>query len=112
MSNAEVSRAMVRAFQEQDAELARSLLADGFTFTSPQDDHLDAERWMEICFPTAGHFSSHELTDLVESGEDVVLLRYEYVTGEGTRWANAERHVIRDGRISEVQVYFGGELPA
>jgi hypothetical protein len=109
MSNAEISRSMMRAFQEQDADLARSLLADDFTFTSPQDDHLDAAGWFEKCFPTPGHFLSHQLTDLGESG-DVVLLRYEYALEDGTTWANAERHVIRDGKIADVQVYFGGKL--
>jgi len=109
MSNADVSRSMMLAFQTQDAELARSLLADDYTFTSPQDDHLDAAQWFEKCFPTADHFAGHELTDVVESG-DTVLLRYEYALDDGTRWANAERHVIRDGKIAEVQVYFGGQL--
>jgi ketosteroid isomerase-like protein len=109
MSHADVSRSLMRAFQEQDADLARSLLAPDFTFTSPQDDHLDVAEWFEKCFPTAGHFTGHDLTDVVESGE-TVLLRYEYTIDDGTTWANAERHVIRGGKIADVQVYFGGKL--
>lgn len=109
MANADVSRSMIRAFQEQDADLARSLLTDDYTFTSPQDDHLSRDEWFEKCFPTADHFTAQNLTDVVESG-DAVLLRYEYTIDDGTTWANAERHVIRDGKIAEVQVYFGGKL--
>lgn len=99
----------MRAFREQDATLAISLIADNFTFTSPQDDHLDRETWLQRCFPTADHFDSPVTTlQLVEVG-GVVLHRYEYSVN-GRTYRNVEATRVQDGLVHEVEVYFGGAV--
>ncbi len=68
----------MRAFREQDERLALALVADDFTFTSPQDDHLDRDTWLKRCFPTVDHFDAPATTlQIVEVG-GIVLHRYEY----------------------------------
>jgi ketosteroid isomerase-like protein len=107
MSNTDIVRRSFEAFRAQDRETALRLLADDYVFTSPQDDHVDKATYMERCFPTADRFVSQELLDLVESGDDVFVL-YEYELETGDRHRNAEVITVRDGRIVETQVFFGG----
>ncbi|MHA7143751.1 nuclear transport factor 2 family protein [Arthrobacter sp. TmT3-37] len=105
----ETVRRFVRAFQEQDRAAAESLMADGFDFTSPQDDHLDKDAWLERCFPSADHFDRPAVTlQLTEVG-GVVLHRYEYDV-DGRTYRNVEASRVRDGLVHEVEVYFGGAV--
>ncbi len=98
-------------YRAQDEAAARSMVAPDFHFTSPRDDHLDVERYFEICFPTVEHFASQTMMEAAEVG-DTVLVRYEYeVTGGGGRFRNVEALTIDDaGLVREVEVYFGGEV--
>jgi ketosteroid isomerase-like protein len=104
-------RAVFRAYLAGDREAAERLLADGFVFTSPRDDHIDRAAWFERCFPTAGRFTSYELLDVVDVGGGRVFARYEYGLGSGERYRNAEFLTVRDGRLTETEVFFGGRVP-
>ena len=110
MSNSDVVRSLMTAFQKQDREAAERLVADDFHFTSPQDDHIDRAAWFETCFPTAGHFVDHTLMQVVEVDDTTVLTRYEYEVDDGTRYRNVEASTVVDGRVAEVEVYFGGAV--
>jgi hypothetical protein len=75
----------------------------------PESDHLDKTTWLQRCFPTADHFDQPDRTlQLVEVG-GVVLHRYECLV-DGRRWRNTEATTVRDGRVVEVEVYFGGAI--
>ena len=101
--NADTVRAFFRSFLAQDRAAAERLVAGEFVFTSPQDDHIDRAAFFERCFPTAGHFVSHELLAVVPTdGDD------EYELEGGRRHRNAEVITVRDGRVTESQVFFGG----
>ncbi|MGH8879484.1 MAG: nuclear transport factor 2 family protein [Stackebrandtia sp.] len=110
MSNTDVVRAMFANFQAQDVEAAKRMLAADFVFTSPQDDHIDKAAYLERCFPTADHFVCQDLLDVVDAGGGV-FVRYEYELADGKRYRNAEHITVRDGKVLEVEVYFGGEFP-
>jgi ketosteroid isomerase-like protein len=115
MSNDEANIATVRAlfdaYRVQDRDRADELLAPEFVFTSPQDDRIDKAEFFARCFPTADRFLRHELVELVPSanGADVFVL-YEYQPADGDRYRNVEVITVRDGRITETQVFFGGRL--
>ena len=51
MSNIDTVRASMDAYRNQDLEAATRLLAKDFTFTSPQDDHVDKSAYLERWFP-------------------------------------------------------------
>lgn len=112
MKNSRVVQLMRAAFQDQNRAAAEDLLADGFVFTSPQDDRIDKATYLEVCFPTSGHFTEQVLMELLDVGEHTVISRYEYGITDGTRYRNVEAATVVDGRITEVEVYFGGEVPA
>lgn len=108
MSNTEVVRRMFAAYLAGDEATGRELLAGGFTFTSPQDDHIDRDAFMERCFPTAARVAWQELLHVVDDGGDGVFVLYEYELKEGGRHRNTEHIVVRDGRLVETNVFFGG----
>ena len=99
----------MRAFHEQDRSAAEALMSDDFVFTSPQDDHIDKAAWLERCFPSADHFDSPGSTLEIVEVDGIVLHRYEYAV-EGVRYRNAEALRVEDGRVREVEVYFGGRV--
>ncbi|MGH1563217.1 nuclear transport factor 2 family protein [Mumia sp. DW29H23] len=104
------ARQMFDAYRAQDRETAEELLAPDFVFTSPQDDHIDRAAYFARCFPTADRFTRQELLHVVEVGGGDVLMVYEYDVRDGGTFRNAELVTIDDGRLTEVQVFFGGAV--
>ena len=99
-----------RLYREQDQEGAWPLYSEDFTFTSPQDDHIDKAAFFERCFPTAGRFTAQELLAVTPAGDDLVFAYYEYELPTGARHRNVEAITVRDSLIREVQVFFGGRV--
>jgi ketosteroid isomerase-like protein len=110
MSNTDVVRAAFDAYRAQDRDAAEALIADDFVFTSPQDDSIDKTAFMERCFPTADRFVSQDIVELVDAGSGGVFVLYEYELTTGKRHRNTEYSIVRDGRLVETQVYFGGRF--
>jgi ketosteroid isomerase-like protein len=111
MTNVDVVRASFASFMAQDRAAAEAVIADDFVFTSPQDDHIDRTAWFERCFPSAPRFRTQDLLEVVPGEGDDVFVLYEYELVDGGRFRNAEVHTVRDGRIVEAQVFFGGAAP-
>jgi ketosteroid isomerase-like protein len=109
-SNAETVRAFFASYLAQDRAAAERLVAEEFVFTSPQDDHIDRAAFFDRCFPTADHFKEHELLAVVPAGDDDVFVLYEYELEDGQRYRNAEVITVRDGEVTESQVFFGGRF--
>lgn len=84
------------------------LPADDFVVTSPLDDHIGKDAFFERCFPTAHRLRSQNILDTVPTEGDQVFVRCEYQLTTGERHRNVEVLTVRDGRITEAQVYFGG----
>jgi ketosteroid isomerase-like protein len=109
-SNVSVVEEAFAAYRAQDRERALTLYADSFVFTSPQDDHIDKDAFFERCFPTADRFAEQRLLHVTAADEELVLVHYEYELESGERYRNVEAITVRDGRIQEVQVFFGGRV--
>jgi ketosteroid isomerase-like protein len=99
-----------RLYREQDEAAARPLYAEDFTFTSPQDDHIDKAAFFERCFPTASRMTEQRLLHVTPVDDEVVFAYYEYVLATGARHRNVEAITVRDNQIHEVQVFFGGRV--
>lgn len=108
-SRTNIVRASFAAYLAQDRDAADRLLAADLVFTSPQDDHIDKAAYLERCFPTTDRLVSQEILQLVDAGGGVFLM-YEYELTTGERYRNTEFITVRDGRIVEIQVFFGGRL--
>lgn len=110
MVNTDIVRAVFDAYVAQDRDTADRLIAEDFAFTSPQDDHIGKAAYLERCFPTADRLRSQEIVELTAAGEDGVFIMYEYELKTGERHRNAEFITVRNGRLAEVQVFFGGRV--
>ncbi|MER5400966.1 nuclear transport factor 2 family protein [Streptomyces sp. NPDC002599] len=108
-SPAHIVEAAFRYYRSQDRDAALPLYADGFSFTSPQDDHIDKAAFFERCFPTADRFKEQRLLHVTPANEELVFAYYEYELGTGGRHRNVEAITVRDGLIQEVEVFFGGK---
>ena len=108
--NADTVRAFYASYLAQDRAAAERLVAEEFVFTSPQDDHIDRAAFFDRCFPTADRFKEHELLTVVPAGDDDVFVLYEYELEDGQRYRNAEVITVRDGKVTESQVFFGGRF--
>jgi ketosteroid isomerase-like protein len=109
--NPETVRAIFDAYLHRDRDAADRLLADDFVFTSPQDDHIDKATFFERCFPTADRFTTQEMIYVVPAGDHDVFAMYEYELKEsGERYRNVEVLTVRDDRVVETQVFFGGQV--
>jgi ketosteroid isomerase-like protein len=109
-SPAAIVETAFRHYRSQDRAAAFPLYADDFTFTSPQDDHIDKAAFFERCFPTADRFREQRLLHVVPADGDLVLVHYEYELTTGGRYRNVEAITVRDGLIRDVRVFFGGKV--
>jgi uncharacterized protein DUF4440 len=109
-AEAEVVRACMESYIAQDRERAEQLIADDYRFTSPQDDHIDKAAFFARCFPTAERLRSQEILAVVPAGGEDVFILYEYELKTGERHRNVEVATVRNGRLTETQVFFGGRV--
>lgn len=110
MERTDIVRAAFAAYLAHDRAAAEPLYAEEFTFTSPQDDHIDRAAFFERCFPTADRLVEQRMLSVRPGDGDDVFVLYEYELKTGDRHRNTEVITVRDGRIVEVQVFFGGRV--
>jgi ketosteroid isomerase-like protein len=103
---AELLQRLFAAFMAGDREVAETLLADGFTFTSPYDDAIDKATYFERCWPNSGRLKSQEIERIAVEG-DVAFVLYHCVTVDGRSFRNTEFFTFDGDRISSVDVFFG-----
>ncbi len=99
-------RDCLTAWKTNDRALLEGLLAEDFTFTSPQDDHLSRAEFWRVCWANSQMIHAYDILNLVENEGDV-LIRYECELTDGKRFRNMEHFTIRAGKIAAVEVYFG-----
>lgn len=104
----EIVERYFQAYLQQDRATAERLTGPEFVFTSPQDDHIDRAAFFERCFPTSSRLRSQQLLRIAAATAHDVFVMYEYELLAGGRFRNAELITIRDGRLTESQVFFGG----
>lgn len=108
--DADVARALFAAYLTGDTAAADRLVDAEFVFTSPRDDRIDRAEYFRRCFPTADRFVSHELRQVVPTADGDVFALYEYELHDGSRYRNCEVLTVRDRRVTQASVFFGGRV--
>ncbi len=67
--NEKIVKEYYTAFEKKDWNLMEQILADGFTFTSPLDDHISLKAFKERCWPNAYKIKRMDLNKMVISGD-------------------------------------------
>jgi ketosteroid isomerase-like protein len=94
------------AYEKKDWNQLTSLLADGFVFNSPLDDHIDLNTYKERCWPNAVNIKRFDIEKLVVDGDDA-FVTYNGWTNDGRLFRNTEYFRFQDGKIKENACYFG-----
>jgi ketosteroid isomerase-like protein len=102
----DVVRAYFGAYENADRAVAETLLADDFTFTSPNDDAIDRATYFERCWPDSDSHREQDIENIVVQGDNA-FVTYRCATDNGKSFRNTEFLTFRGERISSVNVYFG-----
>jgi len=106
-SASELARRLYATFIAGDRPAMEALLADDFTFTSPQDDHIDKSEYFVRCWPHRDQLRNLQIETLFAE-ENAAFVRYSAErVADGVRFRNTEYVVCEGGRVKSVEVYFG-----
>ena len=101
-----VVRAYCGAYQTENREVAEALLADEFSFTSPNDDAIDKATYFERCWPDGDARDEQRIESILVEG-DQAFVTYTCRSEGGRSFRNTEFLTFSGERISSVNVYFG-----
>jgi ketosteroid isomerase-like protein len=108
--NADIVCAYFQAYVDSDRTALEAVLAPDLRFTSPLDNALDLATYLDVCWPTHAGIAGFRFVRVVEH-DDTVLVTYEQSRTDSSTGRNTEVLTLRDGRIRDVEVYFGWALP-
>jgi ketosteroid isomerase-like protein len=94
------------AYEKKDWSMLTSLLAEGFVFNSPLDDHINLDTYKQRCWPNSANIKKFDVEKLVIDGDDA-FVTYNGWTNDGRVFRNTEYFKFQDGKIKENACYFG-----
>jgi ketosteroid isomerase-like protein len=99
------------AWETKDWHPLDLLIADDFTFTSPNnDDHINKSVFKTRCWQSQVDLIQHfDLLRVFGSGDEALVLYVCHVTN-GKTFRNVEYLRSRDGKIEAIECYFGAAL--
>lgn len=103
-----IVRAYYSGFERKDWNAVASQFADGFTFTSPNnDDHISIDKFKEKCWGTAKFFKKVDYIKMVENADDLMLL-VQITTVDDKVVRNVDVFSFSNtGKIKSIEVFFG-----
>jgi len=105
-----IARAAYEAYVSKDRAAIEALIAPDFHFTSPLDNRIDRATYFARCWPNSERVADFKFVRLVRDG-DQVIVTYESRRKDRSVFRNTEVVTVRGGKIVEVEVYFGWDLP-
>jgi ketosteroid isomerase-like protein len=106
----EMIRTYYSGWEKKDWSAIDSLLADGFTFTSPNhDDHISKGAFKTRCWPQTKWIERFELESVI-TRDDEAFVKYLCHTKNGKSFRNAEYFRFRNEKIEAIECYFGSDL--
>ena len=91
-----IIKAWYTAWEKNDWNLMTQILADGFTFSSPLDDHIKIDAVKERCWPNAGKFKTVDVQQVIMNGDAVFVIANGYTTADQF-FRNCDYFTIKDG---------------
>ena len=109
-SHTNLARAMYAAYGSGDRDAIEPIIAPAFRFWSPLDDGIDRATYFERCWPNGANMAAIDIQRLL-TDVDRAYVTYEVRMRDGRRFRNTELLTVRDGKITDVEVYFGWSIP-
>jgi ketosteroid isomerase-like protein len=108
MTNEEIIQNYYSAWEKKKWSGVERLLADGFTFTSPNDDdHIDKRAFKAKCWPEADWIERFELESVI-GRDNEAFVKYLCRNKNGRSFRNVEHFRFAGGKVEAIEVYFGG----
>jgi hypothetical protein len=104
--NEKAVRAYYTAFLTKDWNLIQENLADGFTFSSPLDDHINVKTFKERCWPNCNNIKKFEIAKIVVKGDDAFVIGNGW-TNAGKLFRNSDYFKLKGGKIVAYECFFG-----
>lgn len=104
--NGKIIKAWYTAWEQRDWNSMTQILADGFTFSSPLDDHIKINAVKERCWPNAGKFKRIDVQQVIMNGDAVFVITNGYTTA-GKFMRNCDYFKLKDGKIMAYECFFG-----
>jgi ketosteroid isomerase-like protein len=104
--NEKVVKAYYTAFEKKDWNSLQQILADGFTFSSPVDDHISVKVFKEKCWPNAYKIKRIDVDKVVINGDDAVVITNGWTT-TGKLFRNSDYFKLKGGKIMAYECFFG-----
>lgn len=101
-----VVMAWYSAWVNKDWNSLTQTLADGFTFSSPLDDHISLSVVKKRCWPNAAKIKRFDVVSFAVEGDHVFVISNGWTT-EGKLARNTDYFVLKDGKIKAYECYFG-----
>ena len=108
ISVSDLVRKCFSAYELKDRRIIENLLSDDFTFISPIDDLIDRTEYFKRCWPNSENIRNFQIEKLFENGNEA-FVRYECEMKTGKKFRNTEWFRFEEGKLMEVQVFFGEE---
>jgi hypothetical protein len=105
----EVVRNYYVAWEKKDWPRLDRLLADGFTFSSPLDDHISRSDYKAGCWDTQIAFIDRFDLKQVIATDNQAFVMYLCHTANGKTFQNVEYFQLQGGKVKAVECYFGGK---
>ena len=105
-----IVRSAYQAYIDKDRAAIEALIGGYFHFTSPRDNRINSEAYFDRCWKNSETITGFTFVNLVADGERV-FVTYEGRRSTGKPFRNTEIMTLRNGKIVEVEVYFGWSIP-
>ncbi len=105
-----IAKQIYEAFSHRDRAQLEKLFDKNFHFTSPLDNRLAYDTYFERCWPLSEEAGEFRFIHVVADGPRV-FVTYESKTKDGHMFRNTEIVTIKNNKVTEVEVYFGWDLP-
>jgi ketosteroid isomerase-like protein len=105
-----ITKACFDAYVRKDRSAIELLIHEEFSFTSPLDNHINRKSYFERCWPNSQHIEAFKFIHVVPFDEKVFVV-YEGKSSNGEIFRNTEIFTVHDEKISDVEVYFGWNIP-
>ena len=110
LTNEELVRKWYAAWEQKDWGPLDILLADNFTFSSPNgDDHIGKSTFKARCWETQINFIKGFDLEQIATGPDDAFVKYLCHTKNGKSFRNVEYLRIKNGKLDSIECYFGAQ---
>lgn len=106
----DVVHACFKSYVDKDRPAIEALISEDFHFTSPLDNRINRQTYFERCWPNSANMAAVDFKHIAVKDEKA-FVSYECHLNDGKRFRNTELFTVIEGKVVDVEVYFGWSLP-